>query len=159
MSNTRPRLNFKTSEFGRKLVVRSGQDINEHERACTPFCEVTDVVRNEDRCYVTLHIDPRSAFHAYLTSVNNQIASFLGTQRPVRLPYDHEQHLLRIKFPIRGNRLAVRTFQASSLEEIPPSTVQRGRTVATSMALHDIWLDSDVIYPTWVADKAIVRAS
>jgi hypothetical protein len=157
MTNSGRRLNFKTSEFGRKTMVRSASDMNEPETACTPFCEVVDVKRDDHKCYVTLRVDRDGSFHAYLASIGDQIRSFLGADPPIRMPYDPALGLLRVKFPVRGGRLAVRAWDAALLQEVPTSSLAPDQRAALSMTLHKLYMDADVVTPTWVADTVLVR--
>lgn len=157
MVTDRPRLSFKTSEFGRKVIVRTSKDVNERETACTPFCEIASMHREKDRCYISMRTDRESAFHAYLTSIDDQIRAFLCPLDNLRMPYDEDSCILRVKIPVRGGRIAVRAHDASSLDEIPPSSIVAGQVAAVQMVLHDVWTDADFVAPTWVAEKLLVR--
>lgn len=154
---TRPRLSIKTSEFGRKAVVRKYVDVNKRETSCTPFLEVADVQRNDDRCHISLRTTPGSPFHEYLLSINAQLRAFLCPINNLRMPYDEALHLLRVKVPVCGGRLAVRVHDSQTLDEIPASSISAGSIAAVQMTLNDVWLDADVVMPTWVAEKVLLR--
>ena len=157
MGSDRPRLSLKTSDFGKKVIVRTSKDLNERETACTPFCEVSRVQREKERCYLSVRTDPESAFHSYLTSIDDQIRRFLCPLENLRMPYDEHACILRVKIPVRNGRLAVRAHDASSLDEIPASSIAVGQIVAVQMVLHDVWMDADVVMPTWVAERILAR--
>ena len=139
--------------------MRSSADVNQRETACTPFLKVTNVQRTDSRCYATFRIDADSPFHDYLASINDQLMAFLCPIENLRMPYDANLRLLRVKIPVRGTRLAVRAYDASSLDEIPASVLAVGRCAAVEMTLNDVWLDAEVVLPTWVAERLVVRSN